>query len=455
MDIISFAKAKKALANYPVEIIVGREDYLSNRTIKVDFVCDGIDDDVEIQAAIDLVASYGGGTVRLLPGIYITNKTVTVENDNITLTGDYNSAVIKPNNFEDVNKHVIEVTGKFCRLQDFGIDGINRTVDIINRGFSVILSNSHNSIISRLNVSNSNSSGIYIMNSDNITVENCYVHDNQYSGITLSADGDNVNGAFIINNVCINNGLITQDVTGDIVGIHCEAISTYRIYDVLVRGNICKQNYGPGILLQKCERGSAINNIVHQNGSSGIFLQEGIDLNIVDNIIQDNGGNVVAGYKNGITLSDNGSEAIINNINISHNNFKDHIDRHIRIFGLSDKIQIKDNIFSSGAYTPISIDFNSGHDGIVKLSGNIGFSSFNSGQATIANGYTSCTIWHLLDKHYGDSTLNVNISPISSWGNASKFWVSDINDATFTINCDTNPGVDFVFTWEIRCKYDN
>jgi len=59
-----------------------------------DYRCDGIDDDVQIQAAIDYVSNtFGGGWVQLTHGTY--NLSSITLKDNITLTGVGDSTIIK------------------------------------------------------------------------------------------------------------------------------------------------------------------------------------------------------------------------------------------------------------------------------------------------------------------------------------------------------------------------
>lgn len=62
-----------------------------------DYVCDGTADDVEINAAIQQLATSGGGTLSFAAGIYNTTRPIIVDQSNIELIGAANhGTVIRP-----------------------------------------------------------------------------------------------------------------------------------------------------------------------------------------------------------------------------------------------------------------------------------------------------------------------------------------------------------------------
>lgn len=67
----------------------------STWTGQADYYCDGVDDNVQIQAAIDSLASTGGGEVILTKGIFTIASTILAK-DNITIVGDGASTILKP-----------------------------------------------------------------------------------------------------------------------------------------------------------------------------------------------------------------------------------------------------------------------------------------------------------------------------------------------------------------------
>ncbi|HEV8693282.1 MAG TPA: calcium-binding protein [Lysobacter sp.] len=102
-----------------------------------DYVCDGIDDDVEIAAAIAAAGSLGGATVHLGAGVYSVSAPIVVLDDNIHLTGaggglttlqaasDWQSQV-HPN-----GAHLAGMVS-FCAVDNFSASGL--TVDAATNG---------------------------------------------------------------------------------------------------------------------------------------------------------------------------------------------------------------------------------------------------------------------------------------------------------------------------------
>jgi hypothetical protein len=73
----------------------------------------------------------------------------------------------------------------------------------------------------------------------------------------------------------------------------------------------------------------------------------------------------------------------------------------------------------------------------------------NASSATIASGRTSVTINHLMSRT--PLAQNIRLLPINNLGNATKYWVSDINSSNFKINVDVDPGANTAkFRWNIE-----
>lgn len=58
-----------------------------------DYLCDGTDDQVEINAAIQALPS-GGGEIVILDGTYNINATINIRIDNVTLSGNGSNTVL-------------------------------------------------------------------------------------------------------------------------------------------------------------------------------------------------------------------------------------------------------------------------------------------------------------------------------------------------------------------------
>jgi len=71
----------------------------------------------------------------------------------------------------------------------------------------------------------------------------------------------------------------------------------------------------------------------------------------------------------------------------------------------------------------------------------------NIGTASILTGTTSIPVTHNLA--YQPTAAQIFVSPTSSLGSATKWWISAIGATTFTINVDQNPGQTVTFAWNI------
>jgi len=91
----------------------------STWTGQADYFCDGTDDDVEIQAAIDYVSSIGGGSIILTGGDYNIAKTIILKN-NIYLSGCGTSSVLKWDGTTPIGFISSSVTAK---ISDITING--------------------------------------------------------------------------------------------------------------------------------------------------------------------------------------------------------------------------------------------------------------------------------------------------------------------------------------------
>lgn len=74
-------------------LVVASKDY----TGQADYYCDGTDDDVQIQEAINKLGTIGGGEISLTYGSFNTSASISIEVPNISLIGEGASTIIAPN----------------------------------------------------------------------------------------------------------------------------------------------------------------------------------------------------------------------------------------------------------------------------------------------------------------------------------------------------------------------
>ena len=235
-----------------------------------DYLCDGTDDQVEINAAIQALPS-GGGEIVILDGTYNIAATIAMNKDNVKLSGNGNATVLRrmwdSKNWEGVVT-ITAVNGNCC-ISDLFIDGnksiynsssdcgiylfgsSNNTITNItcNNNYSAIFQhkNSGGNIITG-NICNNNSNrAIYLYQSEDNTIITNNICNNNYNGISLSADSKN--GNTVTGNICNNNndsGIYVSSEHHTITGNTCcnngRGIYASSASFTTITGNICYNN---------------------------------------------------------------------------------------------------------------------------------------------------------------------------------------------------------------------
>lgn len=78
---------------------------------------------------------------------------------------------------------------------------------------------------------------------------------------------------------------------------------------------------------------------------------------------------------------------------------------------------------------------------------NEGFVTDNKGTGTVASGGTLGTITHGLS--YTPTLSDIYVTPQTSLGSSSQYWVASPSSTTFIINANTNPGQNILFSWKV------
>ena len=150
----------------------------NSRTSKgADYICDGVADNVEIQAAIDLVsAAPGKGTIRLLDGTFNLAATLSIPNGaGLSLVGSGWGTVLKNN--AATNQYAITFAGPGetrARFADLTIDGnlANNTA-----GGGIWAPGAVQSVFQRLHVTACYATGLYL----GPQADNAFGHNNHIS----------------------------------------------------------------------------------------------------------------------------------------------------------------------------------------------------------------------------------------------------------------------------------
>ena len=267
--------------------------------INVDYVCDGVDDQVEINAAITALGATGG-TVMLLEGQYNITGSINLATLT-TLMGQGAGTVLRVPNGFNANLNVISaVSINRVIVADLRIDGnrANQAAGIMN---GIYFNTVTYSTIARCWVENLRNDGIILVTSSNNTVAGNTYQSNGRRGIYL--------------NISSNNNTIT--------------------------GNNCQSNVFEGILLSTSSNNNTITGNTYQsNGRRGIYIWNSNNNTITGNTCQGNGfsgiylstssnntvtGNTVVGTSQD---TDNTYDGISATINSDYNNIQGNTVRH-------------------------------------------------------------------------------------------------------------------------------
>ena len=181
------------------------------------YKCDESSDNVEIQYALNLVSSKGGGTVWLSDGLFILSKNVVINSNNITIRGTNREKTIlrlKNGASKFVNAGLIRsINTRDIAIRDMTLDG-NRanqsTSTDTNYGrYGIFTEVCNNTLFDNLKVINwygygidpHGEGGVY-KPGYNCKVTNCWVENNGYDGITI----DKTDGTLVAGNTIVNNG---------------------------------------------------------------------------------------------------------------------------------------------------------------------------------------------------------------------------------------------------------
>lgn len=268
-------------------------------TSRADYVCDGVNDQEEINAAI-LALPAQGGRISLLEGTFTTTAVITIAGDSISLFGVGRATRITG----DFAGNMINITGDWCTVNNIYVHrtGVTAALDVCMK-----LTGSYN-FVSQC-YCHGNRTGIWLTNTFNIVIQNtCELNLGvESAGIHFDdASGGNV----VKGNVCRANGTNGIKIKGNwnvvvgnslilnTTGITLRSDSNYNT----VTGNMCYNNSATGIMVGTAAEG-ADGNVIASNvcnsSATGILI---VHANCDNNLIH---GNMLLG--NVAALTDNGT----------------------------------------------------------------------------------------------------------------------------------------------------
>lgn len=257
---------------------------------QADYVCDGTNDHLDIQAAIDALPATGG-EVLLLDGTYNIEVSLVLDSYQ-TLRGCGRSTILTTTT---ANLDIITATGGSgtektgILIADLCIDG---NAGGVTNDIGIYWEYVDNSKILNCWLLDNGEHGINLVYSDKNTLLGNTCSDNAWEGIRL----DDSNGNSIVSNPCDGNdwniGLvnsINNSITSNIcqdgeIGIYLE-LSAYNS----ITANTCIGNSESGIVLTNaCNVGTIANNICQRSGEYGISVASSDNVLVSHNTCTEN-----------------------------------------------------------------------------------------------------------------------------------------------------------------------
>lgn len=174
-------KTRLSLLGYEATLTVAASDAIARVRAKADYICDGTDDDIQIQTAIDALPA-AGGLVTLSEGNFVVGSVIDLVS-NSGIRGLGNSTII-------------------TAVNGFGLQSVlraNAVTDVVMRDLQI----DGNIIGNPRSGDPDNQNGVEINGSDRFWLENLYIHDTPDNAIGVMHD---CSGGFINGNRTISPG---------------------------------------------------------------------------------------------------------------------------------------------------------------------------------------------------------------------------------------------------------
>lgn len=218
--------------------------------------CDGVSDQVQINAAMTAVLAAGGGTVRLLEGTFTVDGSIVFPGNNIALVGAGAGTVITIPDGHDAGINIISATSKdYLLIANLRVDG-NRANQTAGAMYGVYFDTVTHSRLTGCLIENIfGGTSIYLTASPNCIISNNTSRNNNERGIQILSSSHETT---ITRNLVAGN-----DETG---------IETEHSDKLTITGNTVVRNSFHGIHIDHADYCTVANNTVAENGRHGIML---------------------------------------------------------------------------------------------------------------------------------------------------------------------------------------
>jgi parallel beta-helix repeat protein len=283
-------------------------------------ICDGVNDDEEIAAALTDAA---GGSVTLLDGTYSCTSNITVPADttlkgqgytltNLSFSGASvtNGVVCNGDNIvlKDLKITITDGTGTggsrpnavyvnnhdYLLISNVGIDGDNSVADdgSAARQNGICLLDCNSCKVLKCEITANKRNGVYLYQSDSCFIKENHIYDNTDDGILLTTNSNNciINANNLDGNddsIHLENNACNNTITSNCCQISVsDGIYVDNCINNTITGNICQgHGNGRGIYITSSDYNTITGNNVFANGTgatkySGIYV-EASDCNVI------------------------------------------------------------------------------------------------------------------------------------------------------------------------------
>lgn len=394
-------------------LVVAASDSSAKSKAQADYVCDGVNDQIEIQAAIDTLQK---GNIVLLDGTYNLNPETSF------YEGDWYAALF----LENKSDIIVEGRGAVLSLPNsatvknfaLAIEAPCSNIKIQQLKFDCTGSTSTTNQGAIFYNSSVGSSG-YITN---LAIQDCTFDGGR--SFVIWGDGENARRFNVLNNFFTSSHINSY-------GIACHNSPSFAN----ISNNIF--NVAGGIFLDSMYGVNITNNVMSGIRANGIYSYDYVRECIISNNYIETALDVNSTRL--IYLDDKNSPERESTRNTISNNYLK------RVGGASHGIYIKrgtDNtIFDNRIYN-LGVPLFDGGSGNKKYK-NEGYETENTGTATITTGQTTVDVTHGL----AAAPTRILLSPTTATA-GKQFYVSAKAATTFTITVDSAAGADISFDWQ-------
>lgn len=218
---------------------------------EADYVCDGTDDQVEIQSAIDSLPTTGG-SVYLMEGRYNINGQITITKDNVTILGSGQGSWLRLIDGYNANFTMFHIQDKnHVKISGLKLDG------------------------NRSNNTSGSMSAVRIYDSHICTIDNCYIHSWRDCCIKTGRVSTRPTKGFIFNNHIGDCGDGSMNT----------CILVREANEFVIQGNNL-HTAGRLIYLSMSDKTMICNNTFYGTATRGIVLDESSRTTISNNCFE-------------------------------------------------------------------------------------------------------------------------------------------------------------------------